>query len=73
MEEKILEICEDVDSSIDYSREDLIDGGHITSVTLIAIIGEISDAFDIDIPYEDIIPENFNSIAAMADLVESYV
>lgn len=72
MEEKILEICKSVDDSIDYDRDDLIDGGYLTSVTLISIIAELTDEFDIEIPYEDIIPENFNSIAAIADLVESY-
>lgn len=73
MEERILEICEEVDSEIDYSRDDLIDGGYISSVTLLAIVDEISEEYDIEIPYEDIIPENFNSIEAMVDLVESYV
>lgn len=72
MEEKILELCKGVDDSIDYTKTDLIDGGYLTSVTLISIIAEITDEFDIEIPYEDIIPENFNSIAAIAKLVESY-
>ncbi len=73
MEEKILEICEGVDSSIDYTSTALIDDGILDSVTLISIISEIGDEFDLEIPYEEIIPENFNSIKSMAELVEKYV
>lgn len=73
MEEKILEICEGVDDSIDYTSTALIDDGILDSVTLISIISEIGDEFDLEIPYEEIIPENFNSIKSMAELVEKYV
>ena len=31
------------------------------------------DELDIEIPYEEIMPENFNSIDAMTALVEKYV
>lgn len=73
MEEKILEICKGVDDSIDYTSTALIDDGLLDSVTLIGIISELSDAFDVYIPYEEIAPENFNSIKTMAELVEKYV
>lgn len=73
MEEKVLEICKEVDDSIDYTSTTLIDDGVLDSVTLISIISELSDEFDVSIPYEEIIPENFNSVKAMAELVEKYV
>ena len=73
MEEKILEICNSVDDSIDYTSTSLIDDGLLDSVTLISIISEFTDEFDVYIPYEEIIPENFNSIKSMAELVEKYV
>lgn len=73
MEEKILEICKGVDDSIDYTSTTLIDDGVLDSVTLISIVSEFTDAFNVYIPYEEIIPENFNSIKAMAELVEKYV
>lgn len=72
MEEKILEICKSVNGSIDYTSEKLIDDKLMDSVTLISIISELSDEFDVSIPYEEIVPENFNSIKAMAELVEKY-
>ncbi len=72
MEEKILEICKSVDDSIDYSSKALVDEGLLDSITLVGIISEFTDRFDVYIPYEEIIPKNFNSIKSMAGLVERY-
>ena len=73
MKEKILKICEEIDGSIDYTSTKLIDEGLIDSVTLVEIATELMDEFEIEIPYEEIIPDNFNSIDAMVGLVEKYV
>ncbi len=73
MREKVLEICRNIDDSIDFTSKELIDGGILDSVTLVEIATELMDEFDIDIPYEEITPENFNSIDAMTELVEKYV
>ena len=34
---------------------------------------ELMDELNIDIPYEEITPENFNSVDAITSLVERYV
>lgn len=73
MEEQILRICEEADDSVDYTSNALMDDKLLNSVTLITIISELSDAFDVEIPFEEITPENFNSINAMAKLVQKYV
>ena len=73
MREKVLAVCTRVNEKVDYTRTDLIDGGYIDSVTLVEIASELMDEFDIEIPYEEIMPENFNSIDAMTALVEKYV
>ena len=73
MREKVLAVCTRVNEKVDYTRTDLIDGGNIDSVTLVEIASELMDEFDIEIPYEEIMPENFNSIDAMTALVEKYV
>lgn len=73
MKEKIIEICTGIDESIDLTSTTLIDGDEIDSITLVEIMTEIMDEFEIEIPYEDIIPSNFNSIDAMVKLVEKYV
>ena len=48
-------------------------GGLIDSVTLVEIATELMDELNIDIPYEEITPENFNSVDAITSLVERYV
>jgi acyl carrier protein len=73
MRESVLMVCNRVNGKVDYTRTDLIDGGYLDSVTLVEIASELMDEFDIEIPYEEIMPENFNSIDAMTALVEKYV
>lgn len=73
MKNRILEICTNIDDSVDYTSTKLIDGGLIDSVVLVEIATGLMEEFDIEIPYEEIIPDNFNSIDAMVRLVEKYV
>ena len=70
MKEKILDILKSMDDSIDYlSETKLIDDKIIDSLTLTALISELESEFNIEIDMDDIIPENFNSIDAIADRV----
>lgn len=62
----------EIDDSIDYTSTELIDGGLIDSITFVEILSEIMDVFEIEIPYEENISSNYNSIDAMAKLVEKY-
>ena len=73
MRERVLAVCNGVDPSIDFEAGNLITGEVLDSVTLVEIVSELMEEFDIDIPYEDIVPENFDSIDAMVDVVEKYV
>lgn len=69
--EKLLEILNQIDSSIDFaSEESIIDKELIDSMQLMELISEMEDAFDITIEMEDIVPENFNSVNAMWEMVE---
>ncbi len=68
--EKIFDILEDINPDIDYrTRTDLIDAHLLDSLSIISLIAELEDAFDITVPAVDIIPENFNSVQAMYALV----
>lgn len=70
MKEKILAILNEMDDSVDYASESaLIDDKIIDSLTLTALISELENEFGIEIDMDDIVPENFNSIDAMAALV----
>lgn len=70
MKEKILEILKEMDDSVDYAAENaLIDDKIIDSLTLTALISELESEFGIEIDMDDIVPENFNTVDAMAELV----
>ena len=69
--EKLLEILNKIDSTIDFAAENgIIDNACIDSMQLMELISELEDAFDITIEMEDIVPENFNSVSAMWDMIE---
>jgi acyl carrier protein len=71
MEEKVLEVLSKEFPQIDFKASDaLVDDGILDSLTIVSIISTLNMEFDIEIPYEEIIEENFNSIAGLAKLVE---
>ena len=67
----LLEILEDLHPDVDFTvEESLIDDGILDSLDIVTLITEINDKFDISIPAEEIIPENFNSAKALMALIE---
>ncbi len=71
MEEKVLEVLSSEFPQIDFTASDaLVDDGIIDSLTIVSIISTLNMEFDIEIPYEEIIEENFNSIKGLAAMVE---
>ena len=71
MKDRILNILKSMDDSVDYvSETKLIDDKVIDSLTLTALISELESEFNIEIEMDDIVPENFNSVDAMTELVE---
>lgn len=70
MEEKIIKMLEENDDSIDYANEtNLIDDGLLDSFGVIALVADLEDAFDVEIGTADLVPENFNSVQAIAALI----
>ena len=68
--EKLLEILRDLHDDIDFEAEEaLIDDGILDSLDVVSIVTEVSSEFDVRIPPEEIIPENFNSAAALWALI----
>lgn len=70
MRETILEILDEIVEDVDFETcTTLIDDGLLSSLDIIQLIGALNDEFDISIPATEIIPDNFNSVAAMEAMV----
>ena len=68
--EPLLEILKNLHPEIDFNTcETLIDDGLIDSFDIVTIISEINEEYDVVIPAEVIVPDNFNSAKALYDLV----
>lgn len=68
--EKLLEILNELHDDVDFENETaLIDDGILDSLDIVTLITEINDTFDVSIPAEEIVPENFNSAAALMELI----
>ena len=71
MMERLYEILEDIQPGVNYKEcENLIDGHFLDSLSIIALVAELEDAFDITIPAVEIIPANFNSAKAMWKMIQ---
>ena len=69
--EQLLEILTDIQPDVDFENEKhLIDDHLLDSLSIISLIAELEDAFDVTIPAEEIIPENFNSADAMLEMLQ---
>lgn len=69
--EKIIEILSDLHEDVDFTTcKTLIDDKILDSFDIITVITEINSEFDVAIPADKIVPENFNSAQALAALVE---
>lgn len=69
--EELLEILEEINPDVDYGTEDrLIDGKVLDSFSIVTLVSEISDAFDIEISPKYLVPENFNSAQAMWRMIQ---
>ena len=69
--EKLLEILQELQPDVDFENcEDLVDGRHLDSLTILSLIAEIEEEFDVEIPTVEIIPANFNSAKKIWALIE---
>ncbi len=69
--EKLINILEELQPEVDYNTcENLVDGRYLDSLTILSLISEIEDEFDVIIPTVEIIPANFNSAKKIWELIE---
>lgn len=68
--EALLEILNDLHPEVDFETcNTLVDDKIIDSFDIVTIISEVNEEYDVVIPAEEIIPENFNSAAALYELI----
>lgn len=67
----LLRILEALHPDVDFtSATSLVDNKVLDSFDIVTMISEISAEFDVIIPAEEIVPENFNSAQAIWALIE---
>lgn len=68
--EKLIEILEEIQPEVDYSTcTDLVDGHYLDSLSILSLVADLEDAFDITIPTVEIIPDNFNSADSLWKMI----
>lgn len=69
--EELLNILKGIRPDVDFeARKDLIDAKVLDSMDIISLVAEINDSMDIQIPAEELLPENFNSAEALYALLQ---
>ena len=66
----LVTILTELHDDVDFTTETgLIENGILNSLDIVSIITEVSDRFDVTIPAEEIMPENFDSAEALWALI----
>lgn len=68
--EQIIEILKRLHPTVDVEQQTaLVDDGVLDSLDMVTLITELNRAFDISIPASEILPDNFNSVAAINAMI----
>lgn len=71
MRDTVLEILQEIREEVDYETEtQLVTDGLLESFDIVSLVSELNDEFDIEIKAKDLVPENFNSLDAIVEMVE---
>lgn len=71
VKEKIIEILKEIKPNKNLTNvTDIVEGGYLDSFEIMNLIMLMGENFGVEIGFEEIVPENFNSIDAMANMVE---
>lgn len=71
MEEKIVSILAEINEEIPaYEGDNLFDAGLLDSLQAVDLVGELEDAFDIEIDARHVVEDNFKSKDAIIALVK---
>ena len=69
--DRLTEILEELQPEVDYSTcTNLIDGHYLDSLTILSLVAEIEEEFDITVPAVEIIADNFNSANSLWAMIQ---
>lgn len=69
--ERIYELLEQIISNADFKNAtDLVDSKVLTSLNIVKLVAALNDEFDIEITPLHLVPENFNSVESIWNLVQ---
>lgn len=70
MEKEIIAVLEEVKPGFDYQKEEaLVSNEILTSFDLVMLIALLNEKFNINITVVDLIPENFENVQSIANLI----
>lgn len=71
MEQTIINILKNLHPDVDCTTEvRLVDDGILDSMDIVLLVTALNAAFHVTIPAVEILPDNFNSVAALAAMIE---
>ncbi len=71
VKEELMEILEELHPEVDFESEDaLVSGKVLDSFDIVNLVTELDDAFDIEITAADLLPENFDTVDGMVELIK---
>ena len=69
--ESLLEILKRMKPDVDFDENtELIKNKIFDSLGMISLVAEISDEFDIEITPEEIVPENFETVQSIYEMIK---
>ncbi len=67
----IITILHNLHPDVDFEQcENLVDDGILDSLDIVSLVAEMYEVFDVIVPADEIVPENFNSAHAIAEMAE---
>ena len=69
---ELMRILEETCPGMDFTDGTaLIDDGILTSLDIVTIVSELMEVFEVEISVDDLVPENFNTVQAIWDLINA--
>jgi len=68
--EELLKILAELRPDVEFEGNTaLVDNNELDSFDIVSLVGELCEAFEVEIGADEIVPENFNSVEAMMAMI----